>query len=128
MLSIQLRVNGIHSAWMAEFGLDHPDANEIHSADPYRIANVSYSIIQRGIGGELDRHTLIDVGLGVMQSLLDLERSHDVLLSHSHFDYVGHLDWLSCSITRNARPDQPRPLPMYCTPPCWETGPGRLFP
>lgn len=131
---LSLRVNGVHSAWMAEFGHDCAHCNEIRSGDPYRIANVSYSLLQRDARGGLLRHTLLDIGLGVCQSLLDFERSHDVhvvhevLLSHSHFDHVAHLDWLSSAIRRNGRPGQPRLLPVYCTQPCWEIGPQRLFP
>jgi phosphoribosyl 1,2-cyclic phosphodiesterase len=131
---LQLRVNGIHSAWMAEFGHDCAHCDEIRNGDPYRIANVSYSLLQYGPDGQLRRHTLVDAGMGVMQSLLELERTrgvrvvHEVLLSHSHFDHVAHLDWLASAVRRNGRPDQPRPLPVHCTGPCWETGPGRLFP
>lgn len=134
MSALQLRVNGIHSAWMAEFGLDNPHANELRQRDPYRMANVSYSLIQRDEAGGVLRHTLVDVGLGVMQSLLDFERSqgvhvvHEVLLSHSHFDHIGQLDWLANALGRNGREAQPRPLPVYCTGPCWEAGPARLFP
>ena len=131
---LELRVNGVHSAWMAEFGHDGAHANELRAGDPYRMANVSYSLIQRDDGGRLLRHTLVDIGLGVMQSLLEMEHAHDVhvvhelLLSHSHFDHVGQLDWLAQATKRNGRADQPRPLPVYCTQPCWEVGPARLFP
>ncbi len=134
MSEFQLRVNGIYGAWMAELGHDNPQSDELRATDPYRIANVSYSLVQRDASGHLLRHTLIDAGLGVMQSLLDFEHHHDVrvvnevLLSHSHFDHVAHLDWLSSVLDRNGRTDQPRPLPVHCTSPCWEVGPGRLFP
>lgn len=134
MAGIELRVNGIHSAWMAEFGHACSHCDEIRETDPYRIANVSYSILQRDDDGALIRHSLVDIGLGVMQSLLDFERQcdvhvvHEVLISHSHFDHVGHLDWLGQVLKRNGRSEQPRPLPVYCTGPCWEFGPVRLFP
>lgn len=134
MARFELRVNGIYSAWMAEFGHDCPHCNEIRAGDPYRVANVSWSLIQRNDDGTLARHTLVDCGLGVMQSLLDFERTqdvhvvHEVLLSHSHFDHVGHLDWLASALRRNGRPEQPRPLPVYCTADCWRIGPARLFP
>src|SRR5690349_5120366 len=124
-----LRVNGICSAWMAEFGHQCAHCDELRVGDPYRMANVSYSLVQRSPRGELKRHTVVDLGMGVMQSLLDLERQHDVhvvhevLLSHSHFDHVAHLDWLSNAVRRNGRPDQPRPLTVYCTQPCWDIGP-----
>lgn len=130
----QLRVNGIYGAWMGELGHDNAQTDALRAGDPYRIANVSYSLVQREEDGRLLRHTLIDAGLGVMQSLLDFEHHHgvrvvhEVLLSHSHFDHVAHLDWLSSVLDRNGREEQPRPLPVYCTPPCWEIGPERLFP
>jgi len=129
-----LRVNGIYSAWMAEFGHACAHCDEIRASDPYRIANVSYSLVQWDDDGRLARHTLIDIGMGVMQSLLDFEQHHDihvvheVLISHSHFDHVAHLDWLANAVRRNGQHDQPRPLPVYCTQPCWDIGPGRLFP
>ncbi len=134
MSGFQLRVNGIHSAWMAEFGHACAHCDHLRDHDPYRMANVSYSVVQRDAAGGLLRHTLIDAGLGVMQSLLDFERTHgvhvvhEVLLSHSHFDHVGHLDWLAQATGRNGRADQPRPVEVYCTQACWDTGPGRLFP
>lgn len=131
---LSLRVNGIYSAWMAEFGHACAHCDEIRQSDPYRIANVSYSLIQRDPAGALKRHTLVDIGMGVTQSLLDFERQsdvhviHEILISHSHFDHVAHLDWLTNALRRNGRPDQPRPVPVYCTQPCWDLGPGRLFP
>lgn len=131
---LNLRVNGICSAWMAEFGHACAHCDEIRETNPYRIANVSYSLVQRAPDQSVLRHTLVDIGLGVCQSLLDFERRHDVhvvhevLLSHSHFDHVAHLDWLSNAVRRNGRPEQPRPLPVFCTRSCWDVGPGRLFP
>jgi hypothetical protein len=56
-----LRVNGIQAAFGIEFGLDNPRANEGRAADPYRQANVSYSLVQRQ-NGQLVRHTLIGCG------------------------------------------------------------------
>ncbi len=129
-----LRVNGVCSAWMAEFGHACAHCNELRGGDPYRMANVSYSVLQWSAERALLRHSLVDVGLGVCQSLLEFERTHDVhvvhevLLSHSHFDHVAHLDWLASAVRRNGRPEQPRPLPVYCARPCWDLGPGRLFP
>lgn len=132
-VELLLRVNGIQPAFGIEFGLDSPRANELRNADPYRQANVSYSLVQRR-GGRIERHTLIDVGMGVVPSLVDFERSHgvhvvdEVLLSHPHLDHIGQLYWLSSCTDRSRRPEQPRPLPVYCTSECWEAGPVRATP
>jgi glyoxylase-like metal-dependent hydrolase (beta-lactamase superfamily II) len=128
-----LRVNGIQPAFGVELGSDSPRADEIRRSDPYRQANVSYSLVQR-CGGRPARHTLIDVGMGVVPSLLEFERTHgiravdEVLLTHPHWDHFAQLDWLSMSLLRSGRPEQPRPLPVYASRECWETGPLRCFP
>jgi phosphoribosyl 1,2-cyclic phosphodiesterase len=126
-----LRINGIQAAFGVEFGLDSPRADEGRASDPYRQANVSYSLVQRA-NGQVVRHTLIDVGMGVVPSLLELEQSHgvhvvhEVLLTHPHFDHFAQLDWLSMCLLRSGRADQPRPLPIYASSACWENGPGRV--
>ena len=128
-----LRVNGIQAAFGIEFGLDSPRANEGRAGDPYRQANVSYSLVQRQ-GGRIVRHTLIDCGMGVVPSLLEFEHSHgvhvvhEVLLTHPHFDHFAQLDWLSMCLVRSGRSDQPQPLPIYASPECWENenGPNRV--
>ncbi len=126
-----LRVNGIQPAFGIEFGLESPRAEEARAADPYRQANVSYSLVQRQ-EGEVVRHTLIDVGMGVVPSLLEFEHSHgvhvvhEVLLTHPHFDHFAQLDWLSMCLLRSGRPDQPRPLPIYASQECWDNGPNRV--
>ena len=126
-----LRVNGIQAAFGFELGLDSPRANEGRATNPYRQANVSYSLVQRR-DGQIVRHTLIDCGMGVVPSLLDFEHSHaahvvhEVLLTHPHFDHCAQLDWLSMCLLRNDRPEQPRPLPIYATVECWEDGPNRV--
>ena len=126
-----LRVNGIQPAFGFEFGLDSPRANEGRAGDPYRQANVSFSLVQR-VTGKTVRHTLIDCGMGVVPSLLDFERTHgvhvvhEVLLTHPHLDHFVQLDWLSMCVVRNGREDQPRPLPIYASPECWEQGPARV--
>jgi glyoxylase-like metal-dependent hydrolase (beta-lactamase superfamily II) len=126
-----LRVNGIQPAFGIELGLDSPRADEGRAGDPYRQANVSYSLVQRQ-DGKVVRHTLIDCGMGVVPSLLDFEQSHgvhvvhEVLLTHPHFDHFAQLDWLSVCLVRSSRADQPRPLPIYASRECWESGPGRV--
>ncbi|MEI8376315.1 MAG: hypothetical protein WCJ35_26135 [Planctomycetota bacterium] len=57
MMEPLLRVNGIQAAFGFEFGLDSPRANEGRTVDPYRQANVSYSLVQRQ-DGQVVRHTL----------------------------------------------------------------------
>jgi phosphoribosyl 1,2-cyclic phosphodiesterase len=122
-----LRVNGIQPAFGIEFGFANERADEGRT-DPYRQANVSYSLVQRR-EGKVIRHTLIDVGMGVVPSLLEFEASHDVhvinevFITHPHFDHFAQLDWLSMCLVRNGRDDQPRPLPNYASQACWEAGP-----
>ncbi|MEI8374148.1 MAG: MBL fold metallo-hydrolase [Planctomycetota bacterium] len=131
MTELLLRINGIQAAFGFEFGLDSPRANEGRAANPYRQANVSYSLVQRQ-GGKVVRHTLIDCGMGVVPSLLEFEQSHgvnvvhEVLLTHPHFDHFAQLDWLSMCLLRSGRPDQLRPLPIYASQECWESGPNRV--
>jgi phosphoribosyl 1,2-cyclic phosphodiesterase len=126
-----LRVNGIQPAFGIEFGLASPRADEGRANDPYRQANVSYSLVQR-TDGEIVHHTLIDCGMGVVPSLLEFEHSHgvhvvhEVLLTHPHFDHFAQIDWLSMCLLRSGRGDQPRPLPIYTSQECWETGPNRV--
>ena len=126
-----LRVNGIQAAFGIEFGLESPRVQEGRATDPYRQANVSYSIVQRA-DSQIVRHTLIDVGMGVVPSLLEFEDSHgvhvvhEVLLTHPHFDHFAQLDWLSMCLLRSNRPDQPRPLPIYASQECWDSGPNRV--
>lgn len=128
-----LRVNGVQAAFGIELGFDSERANEGRRTNPYRQANVSYSLLQRREGRPV-RHTLIDVGNGVVPSLLEFEVTHDVpvihevFITHPHYDHFAQIDWLSMALLRNERDDQPRPLPIYASEPCWETGPNRVFP
>ena len=126
-----VRVNGIQPAFGIELGSASPRAEEGRAADPYRQANVSYSLVQRQDGNTL-RHTLINVGMGVVPSLLEFEQTHgvhivhEVLLTHPHLDHFAQLDWLSMCLVRNGRAEQPRPLPIYASRECWENGPNRF--
>lgn len=125
-----LRVNGVQPAFGMELGQAGPRADE-GRADPYRQANVSYSLIQRRQGA-IVRHTLVDCGMGVVPSLLELERTHgihvvhEVLLTHPHLDHFAQLDWLSMCLRRSGRTEQPRLLPIYASSACWEEGPNRF--
>ena len=75
-----LRVNGVQAAFGIEFGFASERADEGRE-EPYRQANVSYSLVQRR-NGEIERHTLIDVGMGVVPSLLEFEATHGVHCVH----------------------------------------------
>ena len=87
MTELLLRVNGIQPSYGVEFGLDNERTREVREGDPYRQANVSFSLLQRE-NGQITRHTLIDVGMGVMPSLLELESQlgvhvvHEVFITH----------------------------------------------
>jgi len=128
-----LRVNGVQPSYGIEFGVDNDRTREVREDDPYRQANVSFSLLQCE-EGKVVRHTLIDVGMGVVPSLLDLERQfdvhvvHEVFLTHPHLDHYGQLKWLAGCVKRSGRPEQPYPLPVYCTRQCWAFGPMRIFP
>ena len=76
-----VRVNGIQAAFGAELGACNPRAEEVRSVNPYRQANVSFSLVQRHCG-KIIRHTLIDVGMGVVPSLLEFEQTHGVHVVH----------------------------------------------
>jgi phosphoribosyl 1,2-cyclic phosphodiesterase len=127
-----VRVNGIQPAFGIELGFDSSRANEGRATNPYRQANASFSLVQRQ-GEQVVRHTLIDVGMGVVPSLLEFEQTHGVhvvheaFLTHPHLDHFAQLDWLSMALLRNTRADQPRPLPIYASQPCWDHGPNRIF-
>jgi len=127
-----LRVNGIQAAFGGELGSQSPRVEELRAGDPYRQANTSFSLLQRQ-EGQIVHHTLIDVGMGVVPSLLELEHTHgahvvhEVLLTHPHFDHFAGLDWLSMCLLRSGRPRQPLPLPVYARQECWEFGPQRIL-
>lgn len=128
-----LRVNGVQAAFAVEYGLSTPRTNEARETNPYRHANTSYSLVQRR-GPDVVRHTLIDIGMGVVPSLLEFECTHnvhvvhEVLLTHPHFDHFCQLQILAMCVQRNGRAGQPRPLRVYASQDCWERGPASIFP
>ena len=78
-------------------GFASPRADEGRSRDPYRQANASFSLLQRR-EGKVVRHTLIDVGMGVVPSLRELERPEDPI--HGPMDLARYRREL-----RRAAPD-----------------------
>ena len=131
-IELILRVNGRHGAWPGDLHQESGRDVALH-ADPYRRANTSVSLILRR-EEEVLLHVLVDAGLGALNSLLDYQckagvnRIDALCLTHPHFDHIAGLDWLANMCRRSDVPDQPRPLPMYCSMPCYEEAIGRRFP
>ena len=126
-----LRINGRHGAWAGDFYQDAGRDTALH-LDPYRRANTSVSLILRR-GRELLLHVLVDVGLGALNALLEFQQQAQVnrvdalLLTHPHFDHIAGLDWLANMVRRSDVPEQVKPLPLYCSAPCYEEAIGRRF-
>lgn len=126
-----LRVNGRHGAWAGDFYQD-PSRDVALHLDPYRRANTSVSLILRR-GHALLLHVLVDVGLGALNSVLEFQQQAHVnrvdalLLTHPHFDHIAGLDWLANMVRRSDVTDQTKPLPLYCSAPCYEEAIGRRF-
>ncbi|MGI8969491.1 MAG: MBL fold metallo-hydrolase [Dehalococcoidia bacterium] len=131
-IELVLRVNGRHAAWPGDFYQDS-GRDVAFRADPYQRANTSVSLILRR-GRTVLLHVMVDAGHGTLNSLLDyqyrsgLNRVDALLLTHAHFDHIAGLDWLAALCRRNDVPDQPRPLPLFCSAPCYEEAFGRRFP
>src|SRR5579884_253931 len=96
-----------------------------------RQAHTSASLVVEQDGVVVD-HTLVDVGMGVVNNLVALPtpaRGQPVtrlLLTHGHMDHIGGLDGLLYSLELARRsgdlaPDaQPWPLPIYATRLTWQ--------
>jgi len=126
-----IRVNGWHAAWPGDFWQE-PGHDVALRSDAYRRANTSVSLLIRR-GDKLLLHVLVDVGMGALNSLLDFQyqahinRIDALLLTHPHFDHIAGLDWLANMVRRSNVTGQPKPLPLYCSQPCYEEAIGRRF-
>lgn len=124
--TLVVRVHGHHHAFQGELGRDTA-RDRVLRADPYRAANTSCSVLVRETGtGHLVLHLLFDVGLGVVNRLLDWaarggpQTVDAVFLTHPHLDHYAELDRLANSLQRARRlqGDESWRLPVYCTAPC----------
>jgi ribonuclease BN (tRNA processing enzyme) len=128
---VLIRINGRGGAWLGDFYTDTSRDLALH-LDPYRRANTSVSIVIRR-AGVLLLHVLVDVGLGALNSLLDFQhqthinRIDALLLTHPHFDHIAGLDWLAAMVRRSDVAEQLKPMPLYCSAPCYEEAVVRRF-
>ncbi|MEM7034652.1 MAG: MBL fold metallo-hydrolase [Chloroflexota bacterium] len=115
-------VNGVEAALTRQFGCT---CNRCR--DQRTTAHTSVSIIGIDSQGDTQQHILIDVGLGVSDSLLnspyligDQARLDWLLLTHWHPDHTLSLNWLASSWwqtqrRRNQAPgQQPKTVPVWC--------------
>jgi len=103
-MNYSLVVNGFGNAFLQEFGCPCPRCAR---KDP--VANVSASIIGRDRdGGPIRWHALVDVGLGVVDSLRRTFRAEEarvdwLLFTHWHPDHSLELNRLGETMRRTAR-------------------------
>ncbi len=103
-MNFSLVVNGFGNAFLQEFGCPCPRCAR---KDP--VANVSVSIIGRDRdGGPIRWHALVDVGLGVVDSLRRTFRADEarvdwLLFTHWHPDHSLELNRLGETMRRTAR-------------------------
>ncbi len=127
-LELVVRINGHHAAFMSEYGRDVARDRQLH-AERHHAANASCSVMLRAPDtGVVLLHLLFDVGLGVVNSLLDA--SHPargvelaaVFLTHPHFDHFAELDRLANGMhhAHRMRGERDWLLPVHCTAPCAE--------
>lgn len=143
--TLVVRVNGHHHAFQTELGRDTA-RDRVLRADPFHAANTSCSVLLRDAErGQIALHLLFDVGLGVVNRLLEWaarggpQHVDAVFLTHPHLDHYAELDRLANSLqrARRLRGDESWRLPVHCTAPCaaqafgergafaWLAAPGR---
>ncbi len=118
MLNHKLVVNGLEAPLAKVFGCDCGRCQ-----DPRRQANTSVSLISTNGSQEPAHHILFDIGLGVVDSLVDLPyfknrqaRLDWILLSHWHPDHTKELNRLAVSYRLNRKwrgLDMPK-IPLWC--------------
>lgn len=135
--TIWIRINGIGHAFSREIGCDCGRCQTINFTmipppgtlkrfdgwdDPPWRAHTSVSIMIPDKEGSVDSHILIDVGAGVVDSLVSsklegLERIKGILISHWHPDHVLGLNQLCESLKRSSEIKGIKfvKVPVYCT-------------
>ncbi len=118
MTTYRLIINGLEAPLMKLFGCDCA-----RCLDPKRQANTSMSLIATNGRQETTQHVLFDVGLGVVDSLVEIPdfkngqtRLDWILLSHWHPDHTKELNRLCVSYRFNRRwhgLDMPK-IPLWC--------------
>jgi ribonuclease BN (tRNA processing enzyme) len=119
MTSHRLIINGLEAPLLKLFGCDCARCQ-----DPKRQANTSMSLIATNGSQEPTQHVLFDVGLGVVDSLVQIPdfkngqaRLDWILLTHWHPDHTKELNRLSVSYRLNYKVHgQPMPekIPLWC--------------
>ena len=102
-MNYSLVVNGFGNAFLQEFGCPCPRCAR---KDP--VANVSVSLLGRGSDGRIGWHALVDVGLGVVDSLRNTFSAGEarvdwLLFTHWHPDHSLELNRLGETMRRTAR-------------------------
>ena len=118
MTTHRLIINGLEAPLIKQFGCDCD-----RCLDPKRQANTSMSLVSTNGSQETTQHVLFDIGLGVVDSLLELPYFHDsqarldwILLTHWHPDHTKELNRLAASYRLNRRwrgLEMPN-LPLWC--------------
>ncbi len=134
MSSLILRVNGVLPAFMQEMGHYHERAEEL-ARKAWPMANTSCSVFIEDKGHVLF-HLLVDIGSGVVESLLRYERAKRfkipdhrlrppdcLLFTHSHPDHCIELYILVEGLKRRRPTAQYKgwKLPVVGTPKCLDT-------
>lgn len=113
-----VHVNGIGAALSRQFGCQCNRCTHIRP-----VAHTSASIIGVDDTGQTQNHVLIDVGLGVSDSLLNSPYFANnqakvdwILLTHWHPDHTVSLNWLSSTLWQSTRRkgQKPKPIPVWC--------------
>lgn len=119
MSNIYLRINGVGNAWPVLIGQQHPFYKK---PDPLNIGNISFSLIKAQripfTTDNIEWEVLIDAGLSSVFQLLKNENRipECILLSHSHQDHIGGLEWI---VQSNYKLKDKKKFPIYTNPLCF---------